>query len=248
MSTSDATNTQTERSNISNNAELRSLVQLANEGDVAARAQLREVLDASPEIWRKVGDLAAHSRLTLIRMIANGDQLLLESVQRNADEMEAELLGMNPSRLERMLVADVISCWLHLQFADTVSTSSNETVGQTKFWAQERDRAHRRHLSSVKALVQTRQLLSSHSEIREPETDCNKNGEQTFDGSATQRNGQSHAEAANDNNGVSTLPDREPRNGNPRPIRSTDRSGRHRFSSSFAEPNAKHECAADNGD
>jgi hypothetical protein len=212
MSTETTTTDKTNKSTVSNTVDLKALVDLADKGDAVARVRLREVLDASPEIWRKVGDLAGHARLALIRMIANGDQLLLESVQRHAEEMEAELLGANPTRLERMLVERVVAAWLQLQFTDTVSTSYDETLGQAKFWSQERDRAHRRYLSSVKALVTTRLLLLTDSESSGSTTDCNKNGKQVAD--AVQHGDHSDVDTdANGDNGSSTLPERKPVNG-----------------------------------
>ncbi|MEQ8788444.1 MAG: hypothetical protein RIC55_19190 [Pirellulaceae bacterium] len=148
------------------NDDFRLLVERANGGDAEANKRLREILDNNPEVWQKIGDLAAHARLTLIRLIAGGDQLLFEATQRAAQEMEAELLGDDPTRMEQMLAERVIACWLQLQYADTVSVTVEDNLSQAKFWSQERDRAHRRYLTAVKALTTTRQLLLANVATR----------------------------------------------------------------------------------
>ena len=135
------------------------LVQQANDGDNAALKQLRSILDESPEVWQRVGNLAAHARLTLIRLIAAGDKLLFESIERKAGEMESELLGPSSTPLERLSVERVVSCWLQLQYCDTASAAPSETITQQKFWAQRQDQAHRRYQAAVRQLLAVRQAV-----------------------------------------------------------------------------------------
>jgi hypothetical protein len=137
------------------------LVLRANKGDPESLRRLRDVLDANPEIWRRVGDLAAHALLTLARLIAEGDQLLFESIQRKAADLEAELLAEAPTSLERLGVQRVVACWLQLQYADTMVCTARENVTQSKFWSGQQDRAHRRYQSSVKQLLAIRELVPS---------------------------------------------------------------------------------------
>ncbi|MCH7729218.1 MAG: hypothetical protein IH991_22470, partial [Planctomycetes bacterium] len=126
-----------------------------------------KTLDENPEVWRQVGDLAAHARLTLIRLIAKGDMLLFESIQRQAGEMECQLLGASPSLLERLSVQRVVACWLQLQYADVMACTENDQLAQTTFWSQHQDRAHRRYTSAVKQLAMIRQLLPGTSGVED---------------------------------------------------------------------------------
>ncbi len=138
---------------------LRNLVQQVNSGDNVALAQLRSILDEHPEIWQRVGDLATHARMALIRLIAGGDKFLFESIERKAAEMEVELLGPSSTPLERLSVERVVDCWIQLQHADTMSvTTTKDNLGNAKFWSQHQDRAHRRYLSAVWQLVAVRDV------------------------------------------------------------------------------------------
>jgi hypothetical protein len=191
------------------------LVDLANKGDADAKVLLREVLDNNPVVWRKVGDLAALSRLTQIRLIADGNQLLFESVQRAAHEMEAELLGADPTRLDRMLVERVVACWLQLQHVEAVAfAAANGNLVSARHWAQEQDRAHRRHLSAVKALTTTRQLLAASGANRKPESPAGRDGKQTPDACDVEQNRQHRADVASDEKSRAIEPpNHEPTNG-----------------------------------
>jgi hypothetical protein len=140
-------------------SDFRQLVARANEGDPQSLQRLREVLDANPEIWKRVGDLAMHAQLTLARLIADGDQLLFESIQRKAADLEKELLAASPTPLERLGVQRVVACWLQLQYADAMVCSARDNLAQGKFWSQQQDRAHRRYHSAVKQLLAIREIL-----------------------------------------------------------------------------------------
>ncbi len=54
---------------------LQQLVEAANRGDKAALQQLRQALNKHPEVWQKVGDLAAHAEQTWTRLVADGKLL-----------------------------------------------------------------------------------------------------------------------------------------------------------------------------
>ncbi len=149
------------QSTLSADNSLRNLVHQVNSGDNAALAQLRSILDEHPEIWQRVGDLATHARMALIRLIAGGDKFLFESIERKATDMEVELLGASPTPLERLSVERVVDCWLQLQHADTMSAATTkDDFGNAKFWSQNQDRAHRRYQSAVKQLLSIQETLS----------------------------------------------------------------------------------------
>ena len=140
-------------------AEFAHLVDRVNAGDGQALQELRRLLDTCPDIWQRVGDLAAHAELSLMRVVAGGNRLLLESLQRKADAMKVELSRPGASALENLAAQRVVACWLQLQHADAVCSTPDLTLPQGKFWALEQDRAHRRYLSAVKQLTTLRQLL-----------------------------------------------------------------------------------------
>ena len=50
--------------------ELEQLCRAANTGDTQVLARLRAALDARPDIWQRLGDLAQHLEMILVRLIA----------------------------------------------------------------------------------------------------------------------------------------------------------------------------------
>src|SRR3954453_6035288 len=54
------------------NEEIGQLLARAQAGDASALPQLREWLDRRPDVWRRLGDLAAHARQGLLALAAGG--------------------------------------------------------------------------------------------------------------------------------------------------------------------------------
>ena len=160
--------TQDEREAPAESITFRQLAEQANNGDPGALQRLRKALDESPEVWQRMGDLAAHARLTLIRLIAAGDMLLFESIQRQARDMESQLMGPTATLLERLSVERVVSTWLQLQYADAMCATA-DGLAQAKFWSQNQDRAHRRHMSAVRQLSTVRELLPGAAQVEPAE-------------------------------------------------------------------------------
>lgn len=91
--------------------ELAALVKGCHAGDHAALAKINELLDAHPEVWAQLGDLAEHVRGIVIGMAA-GDDLLARSVlDRNMRAKEEELAGPAPSPLRRLLAEQLTLTW-----------------------------------------------------------------------------------------------------------------------------------------
>ena len=138
------------------------LVKQANAGDQAALAQLRQTLDENPQIWRAVGNLALHARMVLVDAIANGDQLLRDSLLRHADDMETGLAGPSSSPLERLAVQRIVACWLETQYAAVQGPEpTGNTLRHAKFALQIKESAEKRFHAAIKSLSLIRQMLPS---------------------------------------------------------------------------------------
>jgi hypothetical protein len=150
----------TEKAGLPTEAEFSRLVAHANAGDSGAMVKLRELLDNRPEIWQRVGDLAAHAELLMVNLIAAGNKLMAESLQRKLREMRAELIEPATSMLERMAIDRVLACWLQLQYTDNVvNKASGGTLPNANFQLKRQDAAHKRYGAAVKSLADLRRLL-----------------------------------------------------------------------------------------
>lgn len=142
-------------------AELR---QLADKGDAAAQAKISHLLDLHPGIWRRVGDLGKHAELSFVRMIAENDFVLGESVKRRAAEMRNELAGVFPSAAELLAVQRVVASWLYLQHVESQCARAEQDAATAKLWLIRQQQASRIYLGAMKSLVLVRQLLPAATE------------------------------------------------------------------------------------
>jgi hypothetical protein len=143
--------------------ELQHLLLKAQEGDRSILPQLKQVLDANPDLWQQVGDLAQHAELTMLNLVAGNDLFAREAIQRKVAELKAEWTNPSPAPLEKLLVDRVAVCWLQLHYLDvdafqTLAQDPGKTPASV--YAQRRlDSAQRRYLQAIRALATVRKLL-----------------------------------------------------------------------------------------
>jgi hypothetical protein len=140
--------------------ELRALSRRAQAGDPAALPRIRDILDAHPEVWRYVGDLAALAERVWAEVLAAGDPLAAESMRRTAAALRAELAGEHPSALERLLVDQVVACWMEVKFLECRAADPGRgSLDQANFRLKRLESAQKRYLAAVKTLTDVRARL-----------------------------------------------------------------------------------------
>ena len=141
--------------------DVRLLLARAEQGDAGVLAELRAFLDARPEVWRQVGDLARHAEMALLDLAAANNLLLKESITRKLDELKRDLAPSSP--LERLLVERIAVSWLQLHHSDIDAAAAlavNNGVGPRSAHAQRRlGQAHHRYLQAIRQLAVVRKLL-----------------------------------------------------------------------------------------
>lgn len=140
--------------------ELRTLVKQAEADDETALPRLRQLLDNHPEIWHHVGDVAGIVERGWIGHLAGGDPLAVESMKRTITEMRADLAGDHPTRVERMLVDQVIVCWLESKYMESASALGKQgSVENANYRLKRLESAQRRYEGAIKSLTSMRALL-----------------------------------------------------------------------------------------
>jgi hypothetical protein len=141
-------------------ARLERLLQRAQQGDESVLPELRQVLDAHPEFWQGYGDLALQAQAAWLHLISGQNLLLRESLQLKLDQLKAELGGMVPSPLERLLVERATATWLQLQYAGAVYAQvKTNSSAQHQALQRRQNSAQQRHLQALKMLMTVRKLL-----------------------------------------------------------------------------------------
>jgi len=135
------------------------VIDRAQDGDEEALKSLKRVLDEVPKIARIV-DLARDVEHSIVKKISGNDVFTQEALPRNLEAMREEIAGKTPSPLERLLAERITVCWLELQYFEAIYTQNlgNMTISQGDYHQRRIDKAHRRYLSSIKALAQIREM------------------------------------------------------------------------------------------
>jgi hypothetical protein len=131
-------------------ADLDDIVKAANGGNQEALERLREILDENPAIWQRVGDLGRHVENLLLDMVAGGNTMLRESLERKIEDMKRDLVGDRPNVLEDMVAHRIIVCWLELEYADACHPEPSGSTAQGRFQLQRKKSAQRRLQQALK--------------------------------------------------------------------------------------------------
>jgi hypothetical protein len=136
------------------------LARQAEQDEAAALAEIRRLYDEHPELWQRLGDLAAHAELALINLAAGGNAPAREAMLRKAQELREQLAGPDGSPLETILAATISACWLQAAHADLVAAQARGiTVAQGEYHQRRQGRSQKRLLESIKCLATVRKLL-----------------------------------------------------------------------------------------
>jgi hypothetical protein len=136
------------------------LLPLANEGEPEALAALRAVCEQTPELWRRMGNLASHVEDELVSATAGANEVYRDAIYSSLDEQRRALTGPDPSPLERLLVDRIVVCGLDLANLELGSRQEDErhTPAQREHMARLVDRSHRRYLAAIRTLANVRQM------------------------------------------------------------------------------------------
>ncbi len=122
---------------------------------------LRKYLTEHPEVWRVLGDLSefAYSRLVDATV---GDQVgLRESLKAGRLALREELGYQEASALERLLIDQIVLCWLrlnHVEFSYTAMLRRDTPLSIGDYWDRKLSAAQRRYLRACETLARVRKL------------------------------------------------------------------------------------------
>ena len=142
---------------------LKTLTKRVEEGEEGAMPALRELLDENPDLaWRLANFARAAENVLIGELITKGGEhpITEEALRRQLAAMREEIAGEDPSPLEKLLAERVVATWMQVQIFDSFCASDLRKAYTREADYHQRclDRAHRRHLSSIRALAQLRKL------------------------------------------------------------------------------------------
>jgi len=138
------------------------LLEQAEQGDVTVLPALRQVLDATPQLWRDIGDLAKHAELTLVQHATGNNLLLREALDRKLQALKTELREAGDGVLHGLLIERVVLGWLELHGLEATCTHLRDQYpapAQVEALERRRNHVHRRYLAALRSLATVRKLL-----------------------------------------------------------------------------------------
>lgn len=123
--------------------------------------ELRRILAEHPTLWRMAGDTA---RLASDKAVDqwNTTALVKESTKRGMKALREELGYETAAPMERMLIEQVILCWVNLNIMELVHNdrlAGNHVAEDGLYWDRRLSSAQRRFTHACNSLARVRKLM-----------------------------------------------------------------------------------------
>jgi hypothetical protein len=139
--------------------DLKQVLDRAQAGDKSALPRIRAILQDPAAVDALGGDLARQAQTHLVIKCAAKDLMLRESLLRKVELLRAEVAGLSPSPLERLLAERVVSCWLHLHYLEAVyHAKEGMALDLGEYYQRSIQRAQKSYLAAIKTLATVRNL------------------------------------------------------------------------------------------
>ena len=141
--------------------ELQDAIERAQDGDETAPPIIREHLQARPDGYWQLVNYARVVQNAQIKAYTGEGLYVQEVMHEVVRRLRKDLEGENPSPLESLLVDRIISCYLHVNFAENEYTDSvgpGARLEVAEYMQKRLDRANKRYIAAIKALAQVRKM------------------------------------------------------------------------------------------
>ena len=131
---------------------LNSLNERANAGEPGAIEELREFLEEHPEIWETIGDLNKVSVSMWLTRLLGTESLNREAMTIGLEEWKEELLGPDPSPIERAAGDAMVTAKLSLAYAESQAGTGGVSNAAAALRSKRLVRAQHQFNSTLKLL------------------------------------------------------------------------------------------------
>jgi len=147
---------------------LQSLVQQAQEGDTSILPTIRTLLDQVPALWENSHVLAHQVEKAWTNALSGQDLMSKEIIAREVEGLRSQLLGPQPTPLEKLLVDRICICWLAIQHSELHAAKrfNERAVVLTQSEEHRLDKVHHRFLSAIRELARVRKLLQPTTNVQ----------------------------------------------------------------------------------
>lgn len=123
---------------------------------------LRKALQEEPGTWRAAGDMLDHAQDQIIQSMASGLVVIEESTRRGTEELQNDLSEPTDGPLEKLLIQEVILCWLHhshtVHRMQRITMQGSHSLSEGNYWEKRVAASQRRYIRAMKSLARVRKL------------------------------------------------------------------------------------------
>ena len=147
---------------------LKSLVEQAQQGALHTIPLIRHWLDQIPELWENSHVLAHQVEKAWTNALSGQDLMSKEIIAREVEGLRSQLLGPQPTPLEKLLVDRICVCWLAIQHSELHAAKrfNERAVVLTQSEEHRLDKVHHRFLSAIRELARVRKLLQPTTNVQ----------------------------------------------------------------------------------
>ncbi len=140
-------------------AEINATIRKAEKGDTAALEEVREMLARAGTSDMLGGNMAREALRLMVKKATGANAVMRDATERKFEEMRAELLGANPTALERLLVERIVATWFHLHHLEAqYGMKEGMTLEVGLYYQKCISAAQKRYLAAIKGLSEVRKL------------------------------------------------------------------------------------------
>ena len=124
-------------------------------------AELRRCFDEDPELWRTPGNMARRTLDHLLRTYYSQSAYLRECVTRRLQEMRQEFGYKESPPLEKIMIEQILVCWVNLYVLEINSASKlceSHSTETGLYWDRRLTGAQRRFRRACETLARVRKL------------------------------------------------------------------------------------------
>ncbi len=131
--------------------------------------KLQKWIEDTPGLWKLFFDFSAMTQRSAIEKMAS-DQVTQFSIKANIDELRQKLGYAELAELEKLIIENIISTWLRLQWTDYQLSSSICQEGvrftEIEFWERRLSMCQSRYLKACEMLARVRRLLAPRPAVQ----------------------------------------------------------------------------------
>lgn len=140
-----------------------SLLDLCGDEETAKKSDIRELrkyLEETPVLWKAAGDLEENARSKLLS--GPMSPAMRMTTQTGLQEMGKELGIETASPLEKLLISQIITCWLDhslTEYKYAAISNMSLSIKEKAYYDQRINSSQRRYLRAVESLARVKRLL-----------------------------------------------------------------------------------------